>query len=217
LTDFASRRVMMVDNQVRPSEVTRFPILEALLNVPRERFVPDSLRETAYLGENVPVGPGRVLLDPRTFAKLLEGVDVKPGERVLHVGTGLGYGAAVLARMGADVVALEDEAARAAAAQAALAAEGATGVRVVAGPLHEGAPQAAPFDVILIEGAVELIPEALLAQLGGDGRIGAIFAEGDLAVARIGRKEGSQVHWRYGFVTGAPVLPGFGRAAAFVL
>lgn len=208
---------MMVDTQVRPSDVTRFPIIEAMLHVPRESFVPESRREAAYLGENLFLAPGRVILEPRTLAKLLESLDVRPGERVLDLATGLGYGAAVLERMGAEVVAVEEDPALAQAAAAALAAEGAARARVHHGPLLEGAPALAPFDVILIEGAVEVVPEAILAQLKEDGRIGALFSEENLGIARIGRKEGGLVHWRYAFNAGAPVLPGFGRAAAFVL
>jgi len=208
---------MMVDTQVRPSDVTRFPIIEAMLHVPREAFVPESRREAAYLGENLHLAPGRVVLEPRTLAKFLEGLDVRPGERVLDLATGLGYGAAVLERMDAEVVALEEDPALAQAAAAALAQEGATRARVHQGPLLEGAPAFAPFDVILLEGAVEVVPEAILAQLAEDGRIGALFSEENLGIARIGRKEGGQVHWRYAFNAGAPVLPGFGRAPAFVL
>ena len=207
---------MMVDTQVRPSDVTRFPIIEAMLHVPREDFVPESRREAAYLGENLYLAPGRVMLEPRTLAKLLEGLDVQPGERVLDLGTGLGYGAAVLARLGAEVAALEEDPALAQAAAVALASEGA-GVRVHQGPLVAGAPALAPFDVILVEGAVEVVPDAILAQLKEDGRIGALFSEENLGIARIGRKEGGAVHWRYAFNAGAPVLPGFARTTAFVL
>lgn len=217
MPDFAARRTMMVDTQVRPADVTRFPLIEALLHVPRELFVPASHQEAAYLGENVPIGPGRVLLEPRTFAKLLEGLDIQPGERVLDLGCGLGYGAAVLDRLGAQVTGVEDDPARAAEAASLLAAQGSAGARIHQGPLTEGATEGAPFDAIVIEGAVELVPPPILAQLAEGGRIGALFSEGALGIARIGRKEGGQVNWRYAFNAGAPVLPGFGRAADFVL
>jgi len=207
---------MMVDTQVRPSDVTRFPIIEAMLHVQRENFVPESRREAAYLGENLFLAPGRVMLEPRTLAKFLEGLDIQPGERVLDLGTGLGYGAAVLARLGAEVIALEEDPALAHAAAAALAAEE-PGVRIQQGPLVEGAPSFAPFDAILVEGAVEVVPEAILAQLKEDGRIAFLFSEENLGLARIGRKEGGTVHWHYAFNAGAPVLPGFARVTAFVL
>jgi protein-L-isoaspartate(D-aspartate) O-methyltransferase len=187
-----------------------------MLNVPREAFVPPGREEAAYVGENLWLGPGRVLLEPRSFAKMLDALDLQPGERVLHVGAGLGYGAAVMARMGARVVALEEDGARAAAAAAALAREGAE-VAVRHGPLTGGAPDLAPFDAIVIEGAVEEVPGALLAQVAPGGRIAAIFADGQLGTARLGREAAGQVHWRYLFNAGAPVLPGFQRIPAFVL
>lgn len=208
---------MMVDNQIRPSDVTSFPLIEALLHTPREAFVPESQREAAYLGANLPLGPGRVVLDPMTLGKLLEALDIRPSDRVLDIGTGLGYAAAVMGRMGAQVAALEEDPALAAQATAALSAEGVTGVQVVQGPLAQGAANLAPFDVILIEGAAEVVPEAILSQLAEDGRIGLLLSEGDLVVGRIGRKEGGNLHWRYAFHAGAPVLPGFRRATAFVL
>ncbi len=212
----ASRRTTMVDTQVRPADVTKYPILEAMLNVPREAFVPPGREEAAYVGENLWLGPGRVLLEPRSFAKMLDALDLLPGERVLHVGAGLGYGAAVMARMGARVVALEEDGARAAAAEAALARNGAE-VAVRHGPLAGGAPDLGPFDAVVIEGAVEEVPAALLAQVAPGGRIAAIFADGQLGTARLGREAAGQVHWRYLFNAGAPVLPGFQRIPAFVL
>src|SRR6056297_2704105 len=105
MTDFATRRRMMVDTQVRPSDVTKFPIIEAMLTVPREEFVPNSLREAAYMGEHVDLGGGRVLLDPRILAKMLDALAVTPGDLVLDVGTATGYSAAVLAHLAEAVVA----------------------------------------------------------------------------------------------------------------
>lgn len=212
MPDFATRRTLMVDNQIRPSEVTSFPIIEAMLHVPRENFVPPDRIEAAYLGENLHLAPGRVILDPRTLGKLLEALDVRPGERVLDLGTGFGYAAALLARMGAEVTALEDDPDRAARAEALL--EGAA--RVIRGPLTEGAPSQAPFDAILVEGAIEVLPQAIESQLAEDGRIAALFLEDGVGAARLGRKEAGRLHWRHVFNAGAPVLPGFERPHVFV-
>lgn len=219
MPDFATRRTVMVDTQVRPADVTKFPIIEAMLHVPREDFVPPGRLEAAYMGENLHVAPGRVLLDPRTFAKLLDGLNVRPRDRALHVGSGHGYGAAVLGRLAGSVVALEDDPARAALAADALGRLGADNVEVVVGPLAAGAPAdvPGPFDVILIEGAVEEVPAAILASLAPGGRIGALFAEGALGTARIGHEADGQVHWRWSFNAGAPVIPGFARPKVFAL
>lgn len=216
MIDFATRRRMMVDNHIRPADVTRFPVIAAMLAVPREAFVPAELREAAYLGENLPIAPGRVLLDPRTLAKMLDAIDLQPSDVVLDIGCGTGYGAAVMARLADTVVAIEEDAALAAEAEAALAAEGAVNVAVLHRPLAEGAPKHGPYDAIVIEGAVEELPEALLAQLKEGGRIAALFEDGALGVCRIGVKAAGHVTWRYGFNAGAPVLPGFARRPAFV-
>ncbi len=215
--DFAARRVTMVDTQVRPADVTKFPIIEAMLHVRREDFVPPGRREAAYVGENLNIGGGRVMLDPRTLAKMLDGLDIQPGERILDLGAGYGYASAVLARLGGRVVGLEDDPTRAAAAVLALTADEAGDVVIETGSLAIGAPGHAPFDVILVEGAVEVVPEAILAQLAPEGRIAAIFAEGSLGTVRIGHESAGTVYWRSVFHAGAPVLPGFARNAAFVL
>jgi len=216
MTEYAQRRTMMVDTQVRPNDVTKFPVIEAMLSVPREEFVPDSVREAAYVGENLPLGPaGRVALEPRTVAKLLDALDVQPADRVLVVGAGLGYSAALLARMVAAVTALEDDRELGDAAVSRLKAQGATNVAVITGPLAAGAGANERFDRILIEGAVEELPEALAHQLAEGGRIGALFMEGALGVARIGYKIDGALTWRFAFNATAPVLPGFASARAF--
>jgi len=125
MSDFSARRVMMVDTQVRPSDVTKFPIIEAMLTIKREDFVPAAQREAAYLGENLDLGEGRVVLEPRTLAKMLDGVAIGTQELVLHVGAGLGYGTAVIAHLAEAVVAVEENEAMAKEAQEALAAAGA--------------------------------------------------------------------------------------------
>lgn len=217
MTDFAARRTMMVDTQVRPSDVTKFPIIEAMLAVPREAFVPADKREAAYMGEHVAIGGGRVVLDARTLAKMLDALDIQPDETVLDLGCGLGYSTAVIARMAEAVVAVEEDETLAAEAQRTLSSHGVDNAAVIVGKLAAGAPKAGPYDVITLQGAVEAVPAALLAQVKEGGRIGCIFMEGSLGVARVGYKIDGQVTWRYAFNASAPVLPGFAAKRAFML
>lgn len=217
MTDFTARRTMMVDTQVRPSDVTKYPIIDAMLSVPREAFVPDDKRDVAYAGRNVDLGAGRVEMEPRTLAKMLDALDVQNDEMVLNVGCGLGYGAAVLARIADFVVAVEEDEAMAGSAEAALTENGIDNVAVMAGPLTEGNAKNGPYDVVLLGGAVEHMPEALLDQLKEGGRIAAIFADGMLGTVRVGYKIDGEIAWRFSFNAGAPVLPGFEAHRAFAL
>lgn len=217
MTDFATRRVMMVDTQVRPSDVTKFPIIEAMLSVPREVYVPRSKREVAYVGEHVEIRQNRVVLDPRTLAKLLDAMDIQPQDVVLDLGCGLGYSAAIIARLADAVVAVEEDAALAQEAQQTLSSESVDNAAVIVGPLAAGAAKHGPFDAITIQGGVETVPQALFDQLKDGGRIGAVFMEGDLGIARIGYKLDGRINWRFAFNASAPVLPGFETARSFVL
>lgn len=216
MVDFSQARTMMVDTQVRPNDVTKYPVIEAMLTVPREAFVPDARQAVAYVGENVPLAQDRWLLEPRSFGKMLDGLNIQPTELVLIVGAGLGYEAAVVARLAQAVVALESHPEMAAQAEATLAEQGVDNVAVVTGDLAAGYPGQAPYDVILIAGGVEEVPQALADQLAEGGRIGAIFAEGNLGVARIGHKIDGEINWRFAFNASAPVLPGFNRQTGFV-
>ncbi len=213
MTDFETRRVVMVDTQVRPQDVTKFPIIAAMLAVPRENFVPEAAREAAYVGGNLSLAPRRVVLEARSFAKILDAVEVVPGETVLDLGIGLGYSSAVLAEMGMLVTGVEEDRAMAEAATEKLAGL----VMVVCGPLATGAAERGPYDIILVQGGVEAMPPVLLAQLKEGGRIGAIFMEGALGIARIGHKLDGKINWRFCFNATAPVLPGFEAPRGFVL
>ena len=217
MSEFAARRVMMVDTQVRPSDVTKFPIIDAMLSVPRETFVPDDKREAAYVGENLTLSPGRVVLEARTLAKLLDALDIQPGELVLDLGCGLGYSAAIIARLAETVVAVEQDEALAANAQRILSEEGVDNAVVVTGKLVDGAAKCAPYDVITVEGGVEIIPDAVLSQLKEGGRIGAVFMDGAVGTAKVGYKTEGRMTWRPVFNAAAPVLPGFQAKRGFTL
>ncbi|MFK7940562.1 MAG: protein-L-isoaspartate O-methyltransferase [Roseovarius sp.] len=217
MPDYTARRTMMVDTQVRPSDVTKFPIIDAMLSVKREAFVPRNMREAAYMGENLDMGGARVMLEPRTLAKALDALDIRQDELVLDVGCALGYSTAVIARMAELVVGVEDDEALAQEAQTVLLDQGADNAVVHHGPLTEGAAEHGPYDVIMIEGAVEHLPAALTDQLKEGGRIACLFMEGALGVVRIGYKIDDDISWRFSFNAGAPVMPGFEKHAAFTL
>ena len=217
MTDYTALRTTMVDTQVRPSDVTKFTVIEAMLNVPREAFVPRDKREAAYVGEHVALSAGRVVLDPRVLAKMLDVADIQKDELVLDIGSGLGYSAAVIARMAEAVVGVEEDAERVAEAQAALAENGADNVVMHEAPLAEGAADHGPYDVIILQGAVEFMPEAILSQLKEGGRIVCLEREGALGTVRVGYKLNGAMNWRFGFNAGAPVLPGFEKHSAFTL
>jgi protein-L-isoaspartate(D-aspartate) O-methyltransferase len=217
MTDFATRRRTMVDTQIRPSDVTKFPIIAAMLKVPRELFVPASLSEAAYSGDDLDLGGGRMMLAPRTLAKMLDALDVTGDELVLDVGGGPGYSAAVLAHMAQAVIAVESDADMVEDAQTLLSEAGADNAIVQAGPLAAGAAEHGPYDVVLVEGGIELLPAALADQLKDGGRIACIFMQGALGEVRIGYKTGDDISWRFAFNATAPVLPGFARDRVFAL
>lgn len=207
----------MVDTQVRPSDVTKFPIIDAMLTVAREEFVPAAQREAAYMGENLDLGAGRVMLEPRTLAKMLDVLAISKQEMVLDIGCGMGYSAAVIAHMAEAVVAVEEDESLAAEAQEALVAAGADNVVLKTGALVQGDAEHAPYDVIVVQGGVAQVPEAILQQLKDGGRIGCLFMDGALGEVRVGYKRGDQISWRMAFNASAPVLEGFHKVRAFEL
>ena len=215
MTDYTARRTMMGDTQVRPSDVTKFPIIDAMLSVKREDFVPAQKREAAYMGENLALGSGRVLLEPRTLAKLLDALDINQDELVLDIGAAYGYSAAVVASMAVAVVALEEDADMARDAEEGLMSAGIDNVIVHTGPLSEGAAEHGPYDVILIQGGIGEVPDQIIDQLKEGGRIGCLFMDGVLGEVRIGYKLDGRMNWRRSFNAAAPVLGGFEKHVAF--
>jgi protein-L-isoaspartate(D-aspartate) O-methyltransferase len=216
MIDFAHARRMMVDGQIRPNDVTDRDLIAALLEVPRERFVPPALASVAYLDRDLPVDDQRMLLKPMVLARLIQAAEVGADDRVLDVACATGYSSAVLARLGATVVALEDDAARARRCTETLAQLGIVNVTTVCGPLDAGWPALAPYDVILVNGAFEVEPDELFAQLTEGGRLVGILGGGHPGKAMLYRKDRGEIGGRVLFDASAPVLPAFRQAPAFV-
>jgi len=214
--DAAATRRMMVEGQVRTADVTDSDLLAAMQAVPRELFVPPALAAQAYKDGEIELGNGRALLRPMFLAKLIQAANVRPDDHVLDIGCGTGYSSAVLLRLGAAVVALEEDAELARAAKAALAPAGAGQVQLVMGSLTAGWPAAAPFDVILFEGGTEIVPNALAGQLKPEGRLAAIFGSAPGGKAMIYRRIEGRLVGRPIFEAAAPVLPGFAAPPTFV-
>jgi len=209
--------MMMVDTQVRPSDVTKFPIIDAMLSVPRELYVPENLREAAYVGENLDLGAGRVMLEPRTLAKMLDALEIDPSHVALDLGCGFGYTTALLAQLVDFVVGVEEEEGLASEAEMLLAEQGVHNAAVINGDMRDGAARSGPYDIIITQGAVEMVPDAILHQLREGGRIACIFANGALGAVRIGHKIDGAITWRYAFNASAPLLNGFEKAENFAL
>lgn len=215
-------RLNMVEGQLRTNKVTDEAVLEGFLTVPRERFVPQSLRGIAYVDDDIPLGNGRVLMEPLVLARLLQAAAIGKDDRVLEIGCATGYATALLAQMAASVVAIDSDAQLLAAARANLAALGIGNVQLFEAPLAAGWRGGAPYDVILITGGVAAIPPALSDQLAEGGRLVTVAeAAASPADSRCGkavlmtRAEG-RVSSRPIFDATIQPLPGFARDAAFV-
>jgi protein-L-isoaspartate(D-aspartate) O-methyltransferase len=215
MSDYTVQRLNMIESQVRTNDVTDTRIQDAMKDVARERFVPSAKRALAYADRVVEVAPGRFLLDPRTFAKLAQLAEIKAGDRILDVACASGYSTAVLARLGGDVIGLEEDAELVRAASEALAQmEGK--VRVVQGRLSEGHAAGAPYNVIFVNGAIEILPPSLEAQLAEDGRLVAVVQNGPQGRAhRLVREHGRIGYWP-AFDATVPLLPGFRQPKGFI-
>jgi protein-L-isoaspartate(D-aspartate) O-methyltransferase len=220
MVDFQAARRAMVDGQVRTSDVTNLALLAAMLEIPREAFVPESQAGLAYLDRDTPVaaakGSARALVKPMVLARLVQAADPGPRDRVLIVGCGTGYSAAVMGRLAGEVVALEEDPGLAARARSTLAALGARNVAVIEGPLTGGWPAGSPYDIILVDGGVESDPDILYGQLGSAGRLVAVVTSGPVGKAMLFQSVNGEVSGRVLFDAQAPVLPGFKKTPAFV-
>ncbi len=219
-TDYAAARDRMVDGQVRPNKVIDPRIIRAMRRLPRECFLPAALASRAYADEDVPLGRGRAMMEPMVIARLVQLLRVRDGEVALVVGAGAGYGAALLEACGARVTALEDDEMLIALARQVLPAV-APGVALVQGPVASGWLRAGPYDLILIEGAVQDVPQSLVKQLMPDGRLAAVVAagpgapgQGVLAEAVPG-PSGAKLRAQAFFDCATPMLPQFVSRPAF--
>ena len=216
MIDYKAARTKMVDNQIRTTDVTSHEVLDAFLTVAREEFVPAAAKPLAYIDDDIQLVPGRYLMEPSPLAKLIQLADVAATDVVLEVGCGTGYASAILSKLGSSVVAIESDATLAATATETLSRLGHDNVAVVVGDLEAGYAPEAPYDVVFVHGAVEFVPDALLAQLRDGGRFVVVEGYGNASQARLYIKEGGHVSERTVFNTAVKPLPGFRKAKAFV-
>jgi protein-L-isoaspartate(D-aspartate) O-methyltransferase len=213
MTDFAAARRHMVDGQIRTTDVTDLRVISAMLEVPRERFMQPASVSLAYLDLDVPVGGGRRLLRPMVLAKLIQAAELEAGDCVLDVGCATGYGAALLGRIAGDVVALEQDTGLAKTAGDSLLSQ--PNVSVVTGTLAEGWAQNAPYDVVVLEGATEIVPHALCQQLKNGGRLVCALGAGPGSKAMLYTRSSGEVGGRPVFDATAALLPGFAETPVF--
>ena len=212
--DYDAARYRMIQNQIRTNRVTDPSIIAAMSVLPRERFLPEALRGIAYVDEDIPLGGGRYLIEPLTTALLLQAAEIDSDDVVLEVGAGCGYGTAIIARLASVVVALESDPGLAAHAAAALADLGTA--TVVTGPLREGWPAQAPYDAIVIGGAVASVPDTLTGQLADGGRLVAVVSSGrGMGCGTLFLRCGDTVSRRPLFDAATPLLTEFAPELTF--
>ncbi|MFM9844646.1 MAG: protein-L-isoaspartate O-methyltransferase family protein [Dongiaceae bacterium] len=206
----------MVDSQLRPNKVTDQALLDAMAAIPREQFVPAAIQAVAYADEDVPLGNGRFLLEPMVLGRLIQAAAPSPGDSVLDVGSATGYGAAVLSRLAATVVGLEIDGAMADRANSELSALGIANAIVLQGPLEQGVPRQAPYNVIVIEGLADGVPPMLLAQLADGGRLTAVVKDRGVGRAMLFARSGEVISTRMLFDASVSMLPGLQSQPGFV-
>ncbi len=217
MADYATARVNMIESQIRPNRVTDGRILAAMAEVPRERFVPRKLQGAAYVDQGLAVAPGRYLMEPTVFARLLQAAAIGPDDVVLDIGCATGYATAVLARLAATVVAVESDPILIERAGVLLAELGTDNAAVVEGPLAAGYPKHAPYDAIVLGGAVDEVPPAITDQLAEGGRLAAVVTHGSsVGQGMLALRVHGALSRRIVFDAAVPPLPGFGGGRDFV-
>jgi protein-L-isoaspartate(D-aspartate) O-methyltransferase len=220
MTDFALARRNMVESQVRTNDVTDRSLITAMLEVPRERFVPASMRELAYIDEDIPLmesaGARRWLMEPMPFTRLVQLAGIGRGDLVLDIGCASGYSTTVLSRLAESVVGLESDAELAARAERLMIDLGVANAAIVVGDMTDGYASQGPYDVIVLEGSVEEVPKSLFAQLRDGGRLVAPVSYGPIGKATLFRSIGGDISARDAFDINVHPLPGFERAPQFV-
>lgn len=216
MVDFARARRTMVDNQLRTSGITDWRILDVMNRVPRERFVPENQVAFAYSEEAIPLSPHRVMMVPSALARLIQLAEIGSQDVVLDVGCGTGYSTAVIAGLANAVVALESEETLAARGNDILAQLDIGNGGIVTGPIERGVPREAPFDAIILGGAVDAVPSALFEQLGDGGKLVAVIGSGNAAVAHLYIKTGGDVASIPTFNLSLPTLGQFAPKSEFV-
>ena len=216
MTDHAAARRNMVSGQIRTNRVTDERLIEAMEEIPRERFVPHAKRGVAYVDEDVEIASGRYLMEPMVLARMVQEAGIAAEDMVLDVGCGTGYATAVMSRLAGTVIALDVDGSLAAEAEGALNAVGADNAIVVTGPLAEGYARQAPYDVILLGGAVDHLPQALADQLAEGGRIVGVLREaGGVGQATLWARHRGALSSRSLFEASLPPLPGIARPVQF--
>ncbi len=217
MIDYAAARLNMVESQIRPNKVTDEAILDALLAVPRESFVPPALRGAAYVDDDIPLGGNRYIMEPMVLARLLQLAAIGPADSVLEVGCATGYGTAVLARLARTVFAVESDPVLARQAATRLRELDGNNATVIEGRLEDGYPDRAPYDVILLAGAAAAIPETITRQLAEGGRLVTVLKPGaGMGQAILMKRCGGMLSMRPVFDAAVPFWPGFQREPSFV-
>ncbi|AYD01542.1 protein-L-isoaspartate O-methyltransferase [Neorhizobium sp. NCHU2750] len=216
MIDFEAARVKMVESQIRTTDVTSHSVLRAFLSVPREAFVPEKVKALAYADADIALAPGRYMMDASPLAKLLQAAEISKDDRVLLLGAGSGYVAALLSQLAGSVTALEVDASLAEQARANLASFNCPNVTVVTGDMAQGHAASSPYELIFVDGAIEEVPSVLLEQLSEGGRLVAVVGYGNAAQAKVLLREHGAISESSRFNLSIKPLPGFVKAKEFV-